>query len=125
MKLILVPILLLLMLVQSFSKLVVVIEYNLNKDYIAKNFCINRFKPKMHCNGKCQMMKRLAEDEKQNSTNHPNTTRIKVQDLVLSDQITRPVLPALPCTALSYNEEPPLLKYTSPIRFIFHPPAVA
>ena len=92
MKFILVPILLLLMLAQSFSKWIVVMEYNLNKDFIAKNLCINKSRPKMHCNGKCQMMKRLAEEEKQNSSN--NTIKIKVHDIVLSDAINKPVLPS-------------------------------
>ena len=26
--------------------------------------CINKDKPKMHCNGKCQMMKKLQQEEK-------------------------------------------------------------
>jgi hypothetical protein len=123
MKFVLVPLLMLLMLAQSFSKLFVVIEYNLNKDYIAKNLCINKAKLKLHCNGKCQMMKRLAEEEKQNSSNN-NSSKIKIQELVFSNEMNEPILPVVTYITLSYNEEPPLLKHNSPVCSIFHPPAL-
>ena len=38
-----------------------VIDYLLNKEYIAKNLCENRNKPKMNCNGKCHLMKQLKK----------------------------------------------------------------
>jgi hypothetical protein len=123
MKFVIVPILMLLMLIQTFSKWAVVVEYNLNKNYIAKNLCINKAKPKLHCNGKCQMMKKLAEEEKQNSSNN-NTIRIKIQELVFSNEMNKPCLPVITYTTLSYNEEPPLLKHNAPASSIFHPPAL-
>lgn len=76
----------------------------------------------MHCNGKCQMMKRLAEEEKQNSSN--NTTKIKVQDFVFSDEISKPALPVPVIVRISYNAEPPIAKYVAPVASIFHPPAL-
>jgi hypothetical protein len=126
MKFILVPILMILVLFQTFSKWLVVAEYSMNKNFIAKNLCVNRAKPKMHCNGKCQMMKRLAEEEKQNSSNNTNnSSKTKVQELVLSDVMNTPTFPLLTYVTLSYNEEPPVLKHDSPISSIFHPPAVS
>ena len=126
MKFILVPILIALVLTQVFSKWLVVMEYNLNKDFIAKNLCVNRAKPKMHCNGKCQMMKRLAEEEKQNSEGNNNTSsKIKIQDIFFSDEISNPVLPLLAKLKISYNEDRPFSKYNSPIAPIFHPPALS
>jgi len=124
MKFILVPILMALVLTQAFSKWVVVMDYNLNKDFIAKNLCINKARPKMHCNGKCQMMKRLAEEEKQNSEGNNNTSsKLKIQDVVFNDEIFKPVLPPPAKTKNTYNEERPTLKHNSPISSIFHPPA--
>lgn len=38
-------------------------DYYTNTSKYAKN-CVNKAKPKMHCNGKCQMMKKLQEEEK-------------------------------------------------------------
>lgn len=33
----------------------------MNKEYIAKNLCENRNRPKSHCNGKCHLMKLLKK----------------------------------------------------------------
>ena len=43
---------------QTFSKAMIVAEYQLNREYIAKNLCVNKSRPKMHCNGRCHMMKK-------------------------------------------------------------------
>jgi hypothetical protein len=42
-----------------------VIEYVANYDYISKVLCVNKDKPKMHCNGKCHLMKELAKTSEQ------------------------------------------------------------
>lgn len=39
-----------------------VVEYVLNYEYISKVLCENKDKPKMHCNGKCHLMKELAKN---------------------------------------------------------------
>jgi len=125
MKFILVPILLALLLTQTFSKWLVVLDYNLNKDFIAKNLCINKARPKMHCNGKCQMMKRLAEEEKQTSEGNNNTSsKIRTYDVVFCDDFFKPALSPLVGIKISYNEDQPLSRYNSPIASIFHPPAL-
>ena len=123
MKLILAPLLMALVLTQAFSKWLVVIEYKWNKDYIVKNLCVNKARPKMHCNGKCQMMKRLAEEEKQNSEENSTSSKSKIQDVVFSNEIFKPQLPLLIKLKTVYNEERPLSKYSSPAGSIFHPPA--
>ena len=125
MKLVLVPILVILVLTQTFSKWLVVVEYKMNRDFIAKNLCINKVRPKMHCNGKCQMMKKLAEEEKQNTSNNTNnSSKEKVQELLFCTEINKPAIPSLTYVVLSYHEEPPQYRPDSPIASIFHPPAV-
>ena len=37
-----------------------VAEYVINYEYISTKLCVNKEKPKLHCNGKCQLMKKLA-----------------------------------------------------------------
>ena len=54
-----------LILSQTFSKWIVILDYNINKAYIAKNLCENRKIPKMHCNGQCILMKKIKAQEKQ------------------------------------------------------------
>lgn len=38
-----------------------VVEYVVNYEYISEVLCENKDKPKMHCNGKCHLMKELAK----------------------------------------------------------------
>ena len=47
----------------SMSRGVVVADYLLNKDYIAKVLCVNRDKPEMKCNGKCHLAKQLKKQD--------------------------------------------------------------
>lgn len=125
MKLILVPVLMILVLSQTFSSWLVVFEYNLNKDFIAQKLCINKAKPKLNCNGKCQMMKRLAEEEKQNSSNTTsNTSKIKLPELVFSNEINQPEVPSIDLIAAIYNEDSPIFIHKAPAGSVFHPPAL-
>lgn len=53
---------------QTFSAPFIMLDYYANTAAYAKN-CVNKAKPKMHCNGKCQMMKKMAEEEKKEKEN--------------------------------------------------------
>jgi hypothetical protein len=52
------------MLLHTFSGWLVVADYYVNTNSYAKN-CENKARPKMRCNGKCQMMKKIAAVEKE------------------------------------------------------------
>lgn len=55
-----------------------VIDYIVNYEYISKVLCVNKDKPKMHCNGKCHLMKELAkaaENEKPISSDKKNAVQ--------------------------------------------------
>ena len=39
------------------------VEYAINYDYISKVLCINTDKPELSCNGKCQLMQKLEEQQ--------------------------------------------------------------
>ncbi|WP_422090009.1 hypothetical protein [Tenacibaculum ovolyticum] len=39
------------------------VEYVINYDYISKVLCINKDKPKLQCNGKCQLMQNLEKQQ--------------------------------------------------------------
>lgn len=58
--------LLLAFLAGTFSRLFVVADYYAFTSKYAKK-CVNKARPAMHCNGKCQMMKKLKAEEKQES----------------------------------------------------------
>ena len=47
----------------QFGKLMILADYYANTSQYAKN-CINKSRPKLRCNGKCQMMKKIQKEEK-------------------------------------------------------------
>lgn len=51
-------------LIQTFSDVIIVVHYELNKQYIIEHFCVNRDKPEMHCDGKCHLKKQLQAEAK-------------------------------------------------------------
>jgi len=53
---------------QSFSKPFIMAGYYANTAAYAKN-CENKAKPKLNCNGKCQMVKKLQQEEKKEKEN--------------------------------------------------------
>ncbi|MEP6749886.1 MAG: hypothetical protein ABJB86_19265 [Bacteroidota bacterium] len=55
-------------LAQTLNKAFVIADYYSNRALYAKN-CENKAIPIMHCNGKCQMMKKLKEEQKKDEEN--------------------------------------------------------
>lgn len=102
----------------------VVLEYQLNKEFISKNLCINKAKPILKCKGKCQMMQKLAEEEQQQSSNN-NTTKLKIQEPVFTDQINKPVVPPPVTANTSYNQVRACTNTSTYAPSVFHPPAMA
>lgn len=104
---------------QTFSKTFIIAEYYTNTAAYAKN-CINKAKPKMACNGKCQVMKKIQQEENKDKQNPERKTNNKEE--VLSSKSF--------FTTLHY-ETPDLsnnyciagnIKVVKMPRSIFHPP---
>ncbi|HEX2606676.1 MAG TPA: hypothetical protein VHK91_04820 [Flavisolibacter sp.] len=55
-------------LAQVFNRSLIIVDYYANKAAFEK-YCINKARPMLHCNGKCQMMKKLKEEERQQEQN--------------------------------------------------------
>ena len=72
-------------LLHSFSQIVIVGTYYANKDFIAKNLCENRNKPKMHCHGKCYLKKKLDKDSKEHAPSSRNQKIEHVVDMFYSE----------------------------------------
>ena len=49
--------------IQTFSTFIIQADFYVNQSYIAKNFCVNKDKPMMHCNGKCYLSKKLKQQD--------------------------------------------------------------
>lgn len=55
-------------------------HYEINKEYIAKNICENKEKPRSTCNGKCHLAKELnKQDKKENSAPVSQKEKFEVQ----------------------------------------------
>jgi len=64
----------------NFSLVFVYVGFKFNQQYIAANLCINRFKPSMHCNGKCYFMRKLkqAEDNDKKQAAKNSSSRLEM-----------------------------------------------
>lgn len=65
-------------LIMFFKPILPVVDYIINYEYISKVLCVNKAKPELKCNGKCQLMKNLAkaeEDEKPISPEKKSNTQ--------------------------------------------------
>ena len=109
-------------LLQSSSKLLIIADYEINKDFIAKVLCINKKKPKSKCNGKCHLKKQLDKEEKKESSD-PNSVEKKSEVQYCS------------CKKLKLNQVVDIVKsddefsysmpyYDSHLNGVFHPPQV-
>src|ERR1700676_4737951 len=96
-----VALLLLAILLQSISKAVIFADFYTNQDYIARNLCENRDKPIIHCYGRCQLNKRLVEDEKQEG-NNPERRENAWNVILFADSGRSLSLPALAMRPFSH-----------------------
>jgi hypothetical protein len=53
---------------QVFNQNILVLDYYSNRAAFARA-CENKARPGLHCNGKCQLMKKLKEEEKKDQQN--------------------------------------------------------
>ena len=104
---------------QIGSKFLILLNYELNKEYIVKALCENRNKPKIHCNGHCHIAKQFKKEEKKEQ-NPISSTKEKFELAIVSERLNldfilltdkRSIIPYL------------FKKYISPNFPIFHPPA--
>jgi hypothetical protein len=69
--------------IQTFSTFIIKADFYINQSYIAKNLCVNKDKPMMHCNGKCYLSKKLKQQE-QDQTPVSRTEKFDVQPFFVS-----------------------------------------
>ena len=111
-----------LVLLQTFSRELVVLDYRVHKERITELFCVNKDKPALHCNGKCHLVKQLRKASDSESK-APAAGFSKVKYEVVVPPIFR--------LAASVSGRPQPLRFkpaalgfyaSAPGRGIFHPP---
>jgi hypothetical protein len=65
--------------VQSASKLIVLVNFELNKGFIIAKLCENMTRPKMRCNGKCHLKKQLQKEDKKEKQQNPVKDKSELQ----------------------------------------------
>lgn len=107
---------------QTFHQAFIVLDYRLRTAAYEKD-CVNKARPQLRCKGKCQMTKKMTEEERKEQQ-PPQLKLEKPGETVSSESfytiITRPVLPA---PRFCY----PVLNTGSPVarpHTVFHPPAL-
>ena len=72
---------LLIFLALQLGKVIIVADYYTNTNKYAKN-CINKARPQLHCNGKCQMMKKIREQEKKEKEEAEKKSENKIDKII-------------------------------------------
>lgn len=77
-------------LLQNFSKIYTLLEFQVNREYIAKNLCVKKNEANNCCKGKCHLQKQLEEDDKKlpssdNSTKEKAETELVTQNYIALD----------------------------------------
>lgn len=105
---------------QSFSKYIVILNYQLNRDYIAKYLCEYRNKPTMACGGKCYLNKNLKKEEKKDQDNPERKAENKFE-LIASHAVF--MLPDPHRLLTNFEYSPYQLKESNRFKVPFsHPP---
>lgn len=122
MRFIAAPILILLIMTQTFSQWFVLAAFKINQSYIAKNTCENRFRPQLNCNGNCVLMKKMKQQEKEEQ-NAPGLLKLEISTVILSSRTFFATLLSLPVQ--SYTSSFAVFNAGKPVDrtfTVFHPP---
>ncbi len=118
-----IPILLAFVFIAQFvSKIVVIGYYHANKEYIAKNLCVNRANPESCCKGSCFLNDKLQKTEDTNNQKSPFMIKLVNESLFINNAILADCLDAIHYTIkenfIAYSHNYSYASYAA----IFHPP---
>ncbi len=118
--------LLTLMLVKAWVLPLLYLDFEIRRDYIVANLCVNRDKPILLCNGKCYITKKIKEarekEERQAENDYLSHLLYQVMDsktLIFSVLQNEFELPSF----IQYQFNPSFTAH-NPAADIFHPPLV-
>jgi hypothetical protein len=111
---------------QSFVKLGIVIWYQVNKEYVARNLCENKNQPEKKCCGKCYLNKQLNKADK--GTTEKNSSVPQKWNL---GEVIDYTLPQIVCVLPYFYSESMNIHHTLHLSFslegtytpVFHPPS--
>ena len=104
---------------QTFHKAIILISFYSRQEIIALTLCENKAKPKMKCNGTCQLSKKLKQEEQKDKSNPERKLENKFELVSFSSSI-KIISPVLQLSRKSSFYNPATL--TALGDDIFHPP---
>ena len=109
----------------SLIKGALFVNYLVNQAEITKQFCENKDKPKMNCNGKCHLAKQFAKQDKQEKSTS-ETQKFKVETLEITAQIPTTIAFIYPIKSVELANYYAFSEARSDAHLmeIFHPPTV-
>jgi hypothetical protein len=110
-----------LVLLQTFSRELLVVDFTLNQAAITARFCVNKARPALHCDGKCYFAKKLKQQEERESKSAgPLKERLEMLPAAFGGW-----QPQAACSAERAVERYAALVpgcYTAPLGAVFRPP---
>jgi hypothetical protein len=105
---------------QTFQQAFTVLGFYANQSFIASKFCENKYKPMLHCNGKCILARKLRQEEKKDQQNPERKLENRLEVFCCSH-----IAIAIPAYSVSrvYDSNYPDAKLTVLSSSIFHPPS--
>lgn len=105
----------------NLSGLFVLAGFEMNESYIAKELCVNKDKPQMHCNGQCYLMKKLKQAQDKEQKQERQSQKVQLQEAIVSTPFTFKRY-----SFTSVNLRIPLTTGmpVAQVNSIFHPPQV-
>jgi len=101
------------------------IEYAINKDFIAKNLCINRDNPHSCCQGKCYLEKQLKKSSDSPNDPKDKNTNKKVQNEDVKEFLNSHIsIPKVFSSNIRYQFNPKTPITTRYLSAIFIPPKI-
>lgn len=111
-----------LLLLQTFSRELLVLDYQVHKERITELFCVNKDKPTLHCNGKCHLAKQLRKSSDSESK-APADGFMKVKyDVVVPVAFRLQAPVGVQPSALRFAQQVPPRYAFAAVQRIFHPP---
>lgn len=102
------------------------LDYELRKEFIIDNFCVNKDRPELHCDGKCYLATRLAAVQKQEQQQAERNFMFKLLENITDCQTFFASFSAPDCVA--DERAMSSFQYVSPffhkaaLSGVFHPP---
>ena len=111
-----------LVLLQTFSREVLVVDFTLNRASITARFCVNKARPQLHCNGNCYFAKQLKkQEERESKSAGPLKERLEMLAAAF-----RSLVPAAPIrwasAPVGYSPYQSAGVPTNAVLGVFHPP---